>query len=100
MTTDIEKMVRAQVNEFLLDAIQSALNSYQEFSQKDFKLESGHFKDHHTACKVAIAHIDLLLKLARWAGLPDPDIGGESERAVLDGVMDAARAELAAHNAS
>jgi hypothetical protein len=41
--------------------------------------EPGAFSKHHNAAKTAISHIQLLLKLAEWAELPEAQ--GDSETA-------------------
>lgn len=81
----IDERTRTQIAAFLPDAIQTAIQSYQDFADeqvtipcdKDKKATnntSKNFKDHHDACKVAIAHIELLLKLAKWADIPQDEI--------------------------
>lgn len=92
MSTKIEDASRAQIAEFLPDAIRAALNSYQIYSQS--KVSADCFKDHHNACKVAISHIDLLLKLARWADLPDGDLADQNTQKVLVAAIEAAEIEL------
>ncbi len=73
MTHDIEKQARDQISEFLPHAIGTALKEYQEFIRSVPEVEeSKKFSAQYSACKTAIAHIDLLLKLAKWAELPDP----------------------------
>lgn len=79
----IEAQTREAVAAFLPGAIAHALESYRRFSQEELQgaraedekdeaksLTAKQFKDHHDACKVAIAHIELLIKLAKWASLP------------------------------
>lgn len=67
----IEALSRTQIAEALPDAIETALISYRIFSSKDNTETPKLFGDHHNACKAAIAHIELLLKLARWIDLDD-----------------------------
>ena len=75
MNDRIEDATRVQVASFLPAAIEKALASYHVFSDQDIPDDAKGFSAHHSACKVAIAHVELLLKLARWAdvesGLPD-----------------------------
>jgi hypothetical protein len=72
MTIKIEEASRQQIAVFLPDAIAKAIASYHRFMDKTVNEEKAkEFAEHHNACKVAIAHIELLLKLARWADLPD-----------------------------
>lgn len=89
MNTKIEDLSRAQIAEFLPEAIRAALNSYQEFSDKEVGDKEKEFKEHHTACKVAISHIDLLLKLARWADLPDGAIESQNHQCVVAAIEEA-----------
>lgn len=74
MPDKIEESTRRQIAEFLPAAISRTLESYREFSKRDAGGDSKEFNAHHSACKVAVAHIELLIKLARWADLPE---GGE-----------------------
>jgi hypothetical protein len=71
MSQKIEDSTREQVAIFLPLAISKAANSYRDFMEveKD-KNASQKFAEHHKAGKVAIAHLELLLRLARWADLP------------------------------
>ncbi len=73
----IDKGTRERIAKFLPKALETALSSYRNFSRA--KPESGaeHFKKHHDACKVALAHIELLLKLAGRLHLPDSEITDE-----------------------
>lgn len=91
MTQTIEFLSRDQVIRFLPDAIHTAIISYQTFSQKGFEDDPKAFKDHHSACKIAIAHIELLLKLARWADLPDSKTGSINDQVVLAAMMQEAQ---------
>lgn len=92
MTETIEAATRKQVAEFLPRAIEKALASYYDYlndpetdivpedskpAKKTTKTQV--FKDYHLAGKVAVSHIDLLLKLARWADLP---VGSSGEPVV------------------
>ena len=67
----IEALSRTQIAEALPDAIETALISYRIFSTQNNTDTPKLFGDHHNACKAAIAHIELLLKLARWIDLDD-----------------------------
>lgn len=89
MAVSIENQSREQIAEFLPEAIATALNSYRDYMEK----EDHNFKEKHTACKTAIAHIELLLKLARWADLPER---GDAD-AILAAVLVEAEGELAVY---
>lgn len=62
---------RAEVAQFLPSALKTALKSYRQFMAQDVAQTPKEFGAHHTAGKVALAHVDLLLKLARWADLEE-----------------------------
>lgn len=93
--TSIEDQSRVQIAEFLPDAIAKALTSYRVYmaGQKDDTLAA--FKEKHLACKAAIAHIELLLKLARWADLPDARALNQNDQVILAALVEAAEEELA-----
>ena len=98
----IEALTREQIANFLPEAIRLAVGSYRSFMQseevastrKDFKKD---FVEHHKSAKIAISHIELLIKLARWADLPDTGLAGKSEADILAGLMAAAEAEIMAY---
>ena len=94
MKQTIEDMSRAQIASFLPDAIAKALTSYHTFMDKTISNEAKEFTAHHGACKAAIAHIELLLKLARWAELPDVKTGTSNEQIMLVAMMQEAEDEL------
>jgi len=95
----IEARSRLAIADFLPGAIQTALDSYQFFSGDQAKSQeetsAKQFKEHHDACKVAIAHIELLIKLARWADLPDPKIESQNHQKLLQNLIEKGQAELA-----
>ena len=70
--TTIKDQSRVQIAAFLPGAMTRALTSYFEFSKgcPDEK-ECKDFASRHSAAKAAISHIELLVKLAKWADLPD-----------------------------
>ena len=95
---EIEVRSREAIAKFLPAAIESALASYEQFSfdqsTKNETPQSKDFKAHHDACKVAIAHIELLIKLAKWADLPDPKLKNADKQAMLASIIGSAGAEL------
>ncbi|MCB9996606.1 MAG: hypothetical protein H6869_09240 [Rhodospirillales bacterium] len=93
----IEEETRKQIACFLPDAIARALTSYHEFSQQPPSEDAKLFTAHHNACKVAIAHIELLIKLARWADLPDVDAENHNQQIVLAAMVKEAEGELEAY---
>ncbi|MBU0860125.1 MAG: hypothetical protein KJ667_09310 [Alphaproteobacteria bacterium] len=95
MTQTIEEHSRQRIATFLPDAIAKALTSYHVFSERAVDMEKPkEFSDHHSACKVAVAHIELLLKLARWADLPDKQDGAPNDRVMLGALLAEAEKEL------
>lgn len=99
----IEHATREQIAEFLPDAIRLAVSSYRQFmrTEEDFN-ERGEivkrpFSIHHKEAKVAISHIELLIKLAKWADLPDTTVIGDAEASYLQGLMSKAEAEIEAY---
>lgn len=95
----IEQNTREAIAAFLPGAIAAALQSYSNFLEEQATSEeqpdSKDFKAHHDACKVAIAHIELLVKLAKWADLPDPVLGDQARHAELQAMIALANAEIA-----
>lgn len=71
----IEHETREAIAAFLPDAIAAALQSYSNFLEEqatdDKQTNSAQFKLHHDACKVAVAHIELLLKLSKSLDIED-----------------------------
>ena len=95
----IENSARDRIASFLPAALAAAMRSYQHFSEAEISEGPKEFTAHHTACKVAIAHIDLLIKLARWADLPATESGAKADPA-LSAMMRAAQAELDRYHAA
>lgn len=58
---------RARVAVFLPNALAKALSSYHGFMEGTIPTDSKGFAAYHSAAKVAIAHVELLMKLAKWA---------------------------------
>jgi hypothetical protein len=63
----VTEAVRERIAKFLPEALHAAIDSYHQFSSTDVPSDTKSFSAHHTAAKVAIAHIELLIKLAAWA---------------------------------
>ena len=91
----IEHSTREQIAEFLPEAIALAVGSYREHMSKTIPTED--FESHHKKAKVAISHIELLIKLAKWADLPDTAVIGDAEATYLQGLMSKAEAEIEAY---
>ncbi|MFP4098820.1 MAG: hypothetical protein ACLFP8_08415 [Alphaproteobacteria bacterium] len=76
---EIEDDTRQQIAQFLPIALKTALKSYQDFCDLKPSDDAKEFKARHDACKVAVAHIQLLIKLAGWADLPPDQVEGLEE---------------------
>ncbi len=102
---------RKQIARFLPDALAKALTSYHEFMDVDIpkgkpktdeaegQTSASAFERHHKACKAAIAHIELLIKLAEWAQLPDVKADDHNQQIVLSALLQEANAEIKDSNA-
>ena len=93
MSNIIGEKTREQIAKFLPDAIARALTDYQRFSEKAHT-ESAEFAKHHSACKTALGHVELLLKLAKELELPDARVGDPNAQIILATLMQEAREEL------
>lgn len=71
-------MVRTRFQDQLPLVLDQTLASYQAFAGLSPGLESKEFKEFHTAGRTALAHMDLLLRLMRWAE-GDGAAGAETE---------------------
>jgi hypothetical protein len=96
--SSIENGMRTRIAEFLPCALDKAIKSYHKFCEQlvvegDPKLPKD-FKDLHDACKVGLAHIELLIKLARMADLPHAGEHDENEHHVLQSLIEQAQSEL------
>lgn len=57
-------VARDQVSAFLPEALRKTLESYHEYMKTDISAEN--FVEMHKNAKVAISHVELLIKLAKW----------------------------------
>ncbi|MCK5385232.1 MAG: hypothetical protein KAJ29_06600 [Alphaproteobacteria bacterium] len=96
---EIQNYTREQIAEFLPDALEIALASYKKFSNMPATEEPSKFKARHDASKVAVSHIQLLMKLAQWADLPeDPtEVLGEDKQEQLRRMIENAGCEVKAY---
>jgi len=92
-SANLAEETRTRIAHYLPDAIDHAIQSYRSFYSTNSTEGAKDFGAHHTACKAAIAHIELLLKLASWAQLPR-----DSGDAGLSALMADAQAELDKYN--
>jgi hypothetical protein len=66
MTDELEGL-KGSLKESLPKRIGDALACYDDFRGLDPGETAKEFAAHHAACKSALSHIDLLVKLLRWA---------------------------------
>lgn len=65
----LKGLIAAQVDQ----AIERAIASYHAFARTEpMSADPKEFAAHHAACKAALAHLDLLLKIARITETPAP----------------------------
>lgn len=62
----LEAAMRGRIAADLPAAFETALKSYHAFYDQTPTDDAKSFNAHHTACKAAIAHLQLLIKLAAW----------------------------------
>lgn len=85
--------LREEIARLLPEAMERAVASYRDFVALNAPTEAKHFKEHHMAGRTALAHLEALLKLARWA--TDDEAGvphGEDAEAISAMVGEAQRA--------
>ena len=61
---------RNAIARLIPDAMERAVASYRGFVAREIPLEAKDFKDHHLAGRTALAHLEALLRLARWTAVP------------------------------
>ncbi len=117
LSKTMEAVTRAQVAEFLPKAIQKSLQSYHEFmscnilrQKPDEKKGEGEnksptspnikeFAEFHKAAKVAISHVELLIKLAKWADLSDGKNDAEGyDQGQLAALLELAQRDVEQYN--
>lgn len=87
------KALRAQIGAQLETAATRVIESYRTFMNDEPDAgDARAFAAHHAACKAALAHLDLLMRLARLAGVEAEATDGSEEQARL---LAEARAALA-----
>lgn len=85
---------KEQVAVFLPAALATAIQSYKTYYGEMNPKETDKFAEYHKNAKVALAHIELLLKLAKWADVKDQSV----ERALSDYGSDALSESNDYHN--
>ncbi|MCE2510396.1 MAG: hypothetical protein J4G10_05400 [Alphaproteobacteria bacterium] len=66
MVKDIAAL-RKRVHAVLPSLMEKALSGYRHFATEPPPQDPKGFAAHHVACKAALAHMELLIRLARWA---------------------------------
>ena len=85
-----------QLKAFIPQALKTAITRYSLFSCK-IEREAVDYKKQQEACKVAIAHIELLIKLSNANQTQTPEAQG-IDREELNNIMQKAHAEVEAYN--
>lgn len=80
MTIDMEGAARKKVAIFMPKAIDEVLQSYYDFlcdkgKGNDSRTREKKFAEHHSACKIALSHLELLIKIASMAKLETGEQG-------------------------
>lgn len=91
MPDDIER-VRADIRNTLPGRIRLALGGYESFTADPPPADAKGFAAWHAAAKAALAHVELLVKLARWA--EGRQESPETADTSLDALLAEARAAL------
>ena len=92
MPEDFESL-RHALRHSLPARIAAVTESYAAFAQEEAPADAQGFAAHHAACKAALAHMDQLLKLARWAER-DNSLGAAEEQDEIAGLLARARHAL------
>ncbi len=95
--SDIEGGMRTRIAEFLPCALGEALASYQVFLEREHTEIPKDFKAYHDACKAAISHVELLLKLADKINMLGED--GEENNEDLVNMIENAKAVVGQYKA-
>ena len=66
--------------------VAEAVLGYELFSKTEAPMDAKGFANYHTACKSAMAHIDTLIKLLKWAekGFDDTNQNSLAEKLIAD----------------
>lgn len=91
MSEDMEAM-RGFVRAVLPDRVVTALAGYERFTAEDPPGDSKGFAAWHGAAKAALAHVEALVKLVRWAEGKDEGASGGDDG--LERLLAEARAAL------
>ena len=94
MPEDMESL-RRTLQGVLPARIRAALGGYERFTSDDPPADAKGFAAWHAAAKAALAHVEVLVKLARWAeGKPDDAAAADDDG--VETLLARARAALGA----
>ncbi len=77
------KTLKKQLLKTLPERIAEVIADYEEFASLETPEDAKGFAAHHAACKAAIAHVELLLKLAKWSEGENFTQNGEDAEALI-----------------
>ncbi|MBR7158349.1 MAG: hypothetical protein IKD08_01540 [Alphaproteobacteria bacterium] len=77
------KALKKQLLKTLPERIAGVIADYEEFASLQTPEDAKGFAAHHAACKAAIAHVELLLKLAKWSEEENSGESGEDLSALI-----------------
>jgi hypothetical protein len=72
--------LRNGIARLLPEVMEQAVVSYRRFATHEAPQPAKEFKEHYAAGRSALAHLEALLRLARWASLPAETGEGTGER--------------------
>ncbi|MCP4393314.1 MAG: hypothetical protein GY804_03455 [Alphaproteobacteria bacterium] len=72
------RTLKARLRNYLPAKIAGVVSSYDAFTSETMPKDAKGFTAHHSACKAAIAHTDMLIKLAKWVEEEAKDENSES----------------------
>ncbi len=89
------RMLRATLAADLPGRVGAVLGAYDAFAGSPVPDDAKGFAAHHAACKAALAHADLLVRLLKWAeGGAVPTAGSGAEGEGAEALLARARAAL------
>lgn len=79
--SDGGETLRRQIQASLPERVRAALSGYERFTAEEPPADAKGFAAWHAAAKAALAHVEVLVKLMRWA-----EGGAENEGVAEDGL--------------
>lgn len=86
--------LRSGLSRALPARIRATLDTYEAFAAGDAPDEAKGYAAHHAACKAALQHAEMLVKLLRWAE-DAPETGAAAEADDLERLLARAREAVA-----